>query len=402
MTKLPPAPDIDFPISALALARSASDRLENQTEAAQQRMVKDLLPRTVSVILTQQQHCRSALKGLSSDEMERLIRGICQILWSQPGSIGGTRIEQLLIGVGLDPEIADEVATYVYKYSRHSVSIINLIRHYKSAINGVSDMVDPIRFNERFMRMPGLSPTELSKWPEQVTDFGDRVFKNSSDVAEWLNECELFITEVISASSKARKKEPQKTDVLSWQELEKARSSVAMAYTRRYGRFITQEFPAITLSGRYLPSSRSDSDSIIEQLERLEMELTGDDRKVFGLLEEFYEKNSNRIVSLKRPSSSLRLARNATDFTYTDQLINTLKFDGKNLTIKHYPEQISGGLIDQLIRVFDAQLEVESRLPIFESSVSKDGQTLSIELENPAMRDSSNLRKLLMRLLNTN
>lgn len=400
MNNLPPTTDIDFPISALALTRAAAARLESQTEEAQQRMVKDLLPRTVSVILTQQQECRSALKGLSTDEMERLIRGISQILWSQPGSIGGARIEQLLIGVGLNREAADQVATEVYKYSRHSIAIINLIRHYKSAINGVHDMVDPIRFTERFMRTPGLSPSELSKWPEQVTSFGDRIFRNSSDIVEWLNECEWFITEVFSASSKAREKEPQKTDVLSWQDLEKSRSAVAMAYTRRYGRFVTQEFPSIALSGRYLPSSRSESESINDQLARLEMELFGDDRKVFRLLEEFYEKNSNRIMSLKRPTPSFRSARNATDFTYTDQLTNTLKFDGRNLTIKHYPEQISRGLIDQLIRVFDAQLEVESRMPIFESTVSKYGQTLSIELETPAIVDSAKLKKLLLRLLN--
>jgi hypothetical protein len=171
---------------------------------------------------------------------------------------------------------------------------------------------------------------------------------------------------------------------------------MAKAYTRRYGRFLTQEFEEINLKGRYVPSSRSRIESIRVELENLKAKLRGDDQAVFKLFEDDYKERSFRIPSLSRPPSRQTSSRGLSQQSFFEAYItNQFKLGGRDLIVKSSQERISPALIDQMYKLFKTQLELEPKLSKFEGIAARDGQTLVVELNEPSFRDAKSIRKFL-------
>lgn len=389
-----------FPISALALAERAAERLDEQIATVQQQMVGAYLPQTVEVILSRQADCRAIVKKLDSSSLDRLVGNLGQVLWSHPGSMGGHKIEQQLIAAGFNHEEADTLATNIIRYSRYSMSIVNSIRHYKSAISGVRDLIDPINFRERYLGFATLPEEATSRWLAQSEDFGQAVLKDSGDLSEWLTRVEAFIAEVNTASNWARRRVLQDQDPNGWRNPSLANVSIAKAYTRRYGRYLMQEFKDIHLGGRYIPINRSQNESVLDELYELKKKLSSDDKAIFLAFSDDYESRSHRITSHTKQSSRTPFARNTSDFSYFENYIsNQFKLDGRDLVVKSKPERISKALIEQMYRVFKVQIEMEPNMDRFISKTDRDGESLLVELEKPAKSDGAKLKKLLTNLL---
>ena len=389
-----------FPITALALANLAQERLEQQGETVRSQMVGDYLPRTVDVILSRQEDCRQIIKSWDSETAVRIINSAAQALWSNPGSMGGLQIERQLIANGVSREDADTLATNIIKYSRYSMSVVNSLRHYKSAVSGVRDIIEPIQFRERYLSSPSL-PAELqSVWPPKAEEFGAELFKNAGDITEWLTRIESFIAEVTSASNWARRRVLQEQDPNGWRKVSSMNISMAKAYTRRYGRFLMQEFKEINFGGRYVPISKKRNETILEELSKLKSKLFSDDKTVFKLFEEDYDERSHRITSLASISSRPAFRRNSSDFSYFENYIsNQFKLEGRDLTVRSKPEKVSSDLINQMYKLFLTQLEIEPNMGRFESKAERDGQSLVVELDQPKKSDAAKLKQLLTKLL---
>jgi hypothetical protein len=385
-----------FPITALELANLAQDRLDKQSELVQKQMVDDLLPRTVSVILARQEDCRRIYKSWDSATAKRIIENSAQALWSNPGSMGGLQIERQLIANGINREDADTLATNIVRYSRYSMSVVNSLRHYKSAISGVRDILEPIQFRDRYLAFPALPQKLQIEWPPKAEAFGKEKFTDAGQISKWLNDIEKFIAEVNSASTWARRRPLQEQDPEGWKRTSSLNTSMAKAYTRRYGRFLTQEFEEINLKGRYVPSSRSRIESIRVELENLKAKLRGDDQAVFKLFEDDYKERSFRIPSLSRPPSRQTSSRGLSQQSFFEAYItNQFKLGGRDLIVKSSQERISPALIDQMYKLFKTQLELEPKLSKFEGTVAREGQILTVDLNEPAVNDATKLRKFL-------
>jgi hypothetical protein len=325
-----------------------------------------------------------------------MIDNSAQALWSNPGSMGGLQIERLLIANGINREDADTLATNIVRYSRYSMSVVNSLRHYKSAVSGVRDIIEPKQFRERYLASPAL-PTELqATWPPKAEAFGREDFLDSGKISDWLSRIEIFIAEVNTASSWAKRRLLQEQDPNGWKKTTSMSTSMAKAYTRRYGRFLMQEFKEIKFGGRYVPSSRSRIESIKTELDDLKDKLFQDDRTVFKLFEEDYGERSFRITSLSRPPSRSISSRDLSQQSFFEAYItNQFKLGGRDLTVKSSQERISPALIEQMYKLFKTQLELEPKLSKFEGTVAREGQILTVDLAEPAINDASKLKKFL-------
>jgi len=389
-----------FPITALELAKLAQVSLDRHSQLVQKEMVEELLPRTVMVIISQQDDClkiaNRIAKTWDSVTTKRIVGNLAQALWSHPGSMGGIQIERQLIANGVHPEEANTLATNIVKYSRYSMSAVNLLRHYKSAVSGVHDIIEPIQFRERFLSSPSL-PEQLQKeWPVKAKIFANEEFINPGSITEWLGRIEQFIAEVNTASVWARRRLLQEQDPLGWKKITPMSASMAKAYTRRYGRFLMQEFKEINFGGRYLPSSRSRIDSITEELKDLKKKLSSEERAVFKIFEEDYEERSHRISLSNRLSSRSASNRETSPQSFFEAyMTNQSKLGGRDLTVKSSQERISPALIEQMYKLFKTQLELEPKISKFEGTVERDGQTLTVNLDEPVINDASKLKRFL-------
>ncbi len=388
-----------FPITALELANLAQDRLDKQSELVQKQMVDDLLPRTVEVILARQDDCRRISKSWDSATAKRIIDNSAQALWSNPGSMGGLQIERQLVANGINREDADTLATNIVKYSRYSMSVVNSLRHYKSALSGVRDIIEPNQFRERYLANPALPPMLQEVWPPKAEAFGREEFADSGKISDWLSRIEVVIAEVNSASTWARRRILQEQDPQGWKRVTPMNTSIAKAYTRRYGRFLMQEFAEIKFGGRYVPSSRSRIESIRIELEDLKEKLSGDDRAVFKIFQEDYEDRSLRITSLTRPPSRSASMRELSQQSFIEAYItNKFKLEGRDLTVRTSHEKIAPNLVEQMYKLFKTQLDLEPNLSDFAGTVARDGQILTVELDSPKSKDAAKIKKFLTSL----
>jgi hypothetical protein len=315
--------------------------------------------------------------------------------------MGGLQIERLLIANEVNREDADTLATNLIKYSRYSMSVVNSLRHYRTAIMVVRDIIDPVKFRERYLGSPALPEKLLATWPSRSDEFGQHLFEEPSKIPGWLAKLEDFIAEVTTASNWAKRRPLQEQDPNGWEKISSVNISMSKAYTRRYGRFLTQEYKNLKFGGRYVPSSRSRIKSINEELDELRKKLAEDDKVVFKLFENDYEVRSHRITSLSNLSSRPVFKRNTSDFSYFENFIsNQVKLGSRDLMVRSRSEKVSSELINQMYKLFIAQLELDPTLERFSNRAEREGQTLVVELDKPQLSDAVKIKKILNVLFN--
>ena len=382
-----------FPIDALTLVNRAYERVFEQSETVKQQLVSAYLPQTVEVILSRQPECREIVKGRPG--LQKLCEELGQILWSHPGSMGGVRVERTLIDAGFSADEADVLATNVIQYSRYSMAVVNHLRHVRSAITGLRDVLVLQMARVRFFSQSELHPELELDWFAYIEKLGARVLEDAEDLTEWLDDMSIVLATLLRAKNqKILKTSPSELASFSNEKIKFGLGplSIAQAYTRRFGRFVRQEFNIEDLGGRY----ETREESILDELAKLKNDLSGDDKHVFELFSEDYDKRKSRIKVSTRPPASRALSNQGISSSYFEKMIsNHLRIDNRELIVRNSSGKISHDLIDQMYKLYVTQLKVEPNLEKFIGKTIANGQFLEVEFHDPAAKDAAKLKRYL-------
>lgn len=397
MANLPPTTDIEFPIRAADLAERAMGRMQFRLDEAEARLVEDLLPKSVRIILAQDPDCVEVLKSRKNLDLSRAVDLIAFTLWSQPGSLGGSRIEQLFISIGFDEREADLLATAIVRYSRYTMAIVNLLRHYKSSISAVHNMIDPARLGDRYLDYPGIPPEKHTEWRNHQDKLAVEELEDPEQLERWLSQFESFMAEIISHRAINRPRKGAETDLSSTRLRMDMGVPTAKAYIRRFGRFLVQEFPVVALTGRYAVSTREDEAAISTQLDNLAAELANPEKQVFEVFKSYYDERNRRMTAMAERSANRRFP--ARRQGYEEYIERQLMLSGRKLAIKSHPAEVSKFMVDQVLNLLAAQLEADGKIPEFEGKITLGGEILILEIEKPSRSDIPRLRSLINRLI---
>ena len=385
-----------FPISSIELVNKAYERVIEQAETVKSQLVSSYLPQTVEVILSRQPECRNLVRG--RQDLEAISSDLGKILWSQPGSMGGVHIERNLIDWGFDTNAADVLATNVIQFSRYSMAVVNHLRHIRSAVTSLRDVLVPQLARERFFTRAEVASALEKEWLAYIEKLGARVLEDADDLALWLDDLSIVIATLLRAKNdKKLNVSPSDLYTLANEKVNLGLGplSMAQAYTRRFGRFVASEFNIEDLGGRY----EAKEDSILDELTKLKLELSGDDEAVFALFSADFEKRKSRIKVSTRPPASRSFPRNDKDFSYFENyLSNHLQIDNREVVIRNSSPKISPALIEQITKIFKAQMMVESKMDRFRGKAALDGEELILEVERPSSDDVPKLKRLLKAL----
>lgn len=385
-----------FPIDALTLVNRAYERVFEQSETVKQQLVSTYLPQTVEVILSRQPECREIVKGRPG--LKNLCEELGQILWSHPGSMGGVRVERTLIDSGFSADEADVLATNVIQYSRYSMAVVNHLRHVRSAITGLRDVLVLQMARERFFSQSELHPELERDWFAYIEKLGARVLEDADDLTEWLDDMSIVLATLLRAKNqKILKTSPSELASFSKERIKFGLGplSIAQAYTRRFGRFVRQEFNIEDLGGRY----ETREESILDELAKLKNDLSGDDKHVFELFSEDYDKRKSRIKVSTRPPASRSSEKHSLYESQTVELLsNQLALENRDFIMRYSNSKLSPLLIEQMYKLFLTQMKVETDLKRFIGKTMVEGQVLEVELENPTKADAVRIKKYLENL----
>ena len=382
-----------FPIKAADLVQMAIARVDQQSDTVKDQMVSSYLPQVVRVILTQHPDCQG-LVGRSKERLSDYSRDIGQILWSHPGSMGGVRIEQYFVQSGFEPADADTLATCIIQYSRYVMAIINNLRHVRSAITGVRDSIILPNAQDRFFSKSNLDPKLQHDWFEWVDKLAEQKLKDEFEFMLWLEDIQLLVASLLEGKHKYKLELPssERSTARTFNTPAIGSSNMAMAYVRRFGRYINREFGIEDLSDRYATKGKS----ILDELADLKMDLGASDSKVFALLEQDYQKRQSRIRVTTKPPASRAMDRQSYYEDAAKKLLTShMPLDSRDLIVRNSTSKISPVLIEQMYKLFITQLKLEPNLQKFIGKTMIDSQVLEVELENPNRSDASKIKKYL-------
>ena len=382
-----------FPVKAIDLVEMAFKRVNEQSSTIKDQLVDPYLPQTVEVILARQSDCRQIVKDRSN--LNELTKDLGKILWSHPGSMGGVKIERAFIDWGFSTDEADVLATNIVRYSRYVMSVVNHLRHVRSAVTGIRDVLVFQQSRERFFGQNELPEWLEKEWFDYIKSLANRNLKDAADLSQWLSDIEIVITTLLRARSK-------RVLDISPSELNSIKSSergmgIAQAYTRRFGRYIKQEFKVKDLGGRYATKDKS----ILDEFADLKQKLAGDGKEVFALLSEEYESRKNRIkVSITPPASRLRESEKSSRKSFFEEFIsNRIKIDDREIIVRYTSEKMNTEIINQMYKLFQINLQQNPKLKRFEGKAERDGQMLIVELQEPEAKDANKIKNILSALL---
>ena len=381
--------DITFPIQALTLANMATQAVEAQFKELETQMLDTSLPRTVEVILAHEDECRALLKKKMPDKYEELPDRIGRILWSHPGSMGAKKVELMFLDLGFNAKEADLLATKIYQYSRYTFSLVNSLRMRRSAVQAIRDAIDPTKMQERYLTRTDSWADKYPEWNEKSKLLGEEPIGNDIHLDLWLGHVEDLISKVSHARAWQRNRKFQEQDPDRKIIKDSMSSAMASAFTRRYGQFLRSEFGLLTKIPRY----KSKDAPFEKELAKLKKLFNSDDEQIMEHLQDDYNLRQNRI---KVTSESLRQKTLFKNASYFEKYIsNVLKIDDREVLIKNNSQKVSPELIDQMYKLFIAQLAINSSQSKFVGKSTREDQTLIVELEKPTKNDAPKLKKLL-------
>ena len=382
-----------FPISAKDLVESAQNLIEQESNTVKQQLLDIYLPRTVEVILTRQPDCRKLIKERikDSETQAQLVAAVSQALWSHPGSMGGVKIERIFYEVGFNLDDSDEIATRIVKYSRYTMAVVNHLRHYRSAITGVRDLIISENRRERYFSNTNMQSWLQSDWLEQAEKVSNKMLKNVDDLTAWLADVETLLATMQMQNSSRRSSLSSDTSLDSSTKPSLGGGN-AQAYTRRFGQYINLNFQITGLGGRYATRDKT----LLDELADVKYGLAGDDHKVFKMLEEHYLSRQSRISVSTKPPASRSLSKQSLYEEHATNLLSAYyQFGSREFIIRYSAEKISSTLFDQMLKVFRTQLKIEPDLKRFLGKVIIGEQALEVELDRPTKKDEGRIRQYL-------
>lgn len=352
-------------------------------------MLETFLPRTVEVILAHETECRNLLKKKQPKGYQEMPEKIGQILWSHPGRMGAVKIERLFLDLGFDYKEADLFATKVYQYSRYTFSLVNSLRMRRSAVQAVRDAIEPAKMRERYLDRTESWADKYKVWIDKSTQLGIEHLGDDFHLDMWLGHVGSFISTLSYARAWERDKKIQEQDPDRRALFNSMSNAMASAFTRRFGQFLRTEFGLLTKIPRY----SSKENSFESELKRFKKKFNADDPQIFEHMQADFDLRQNRI---KVASSTFNKRMSSKSVSYFEKYIsNVLQIDDREVLIKNSSEKISPELIDQMYKLFIAQLAINSNQSKFVGKSTRADQTLIVELAKPTKSDAPKLKKLL-------
>ena len=384
--------DISFPIKALTLAQAAVEAVETQFKELEKQMLETFLPRTVEVILAHEAECRDLLKKKQPKGYTELPEKIGQILWSHPGRMGAMKIERLFFDLGFDDKEADLLATKVYQYSRYTFSLVNSLRMRRSAVQAIRDAIEPAKMQERYLDRTESWADKYAEWIDHSMKLGIEPIDNDLHLDLWLGHVETFISTISYARSWERDRKIQNEDPNRIAKSNSMSRVMATAFTRRFGQFLRTEFGLLSKIPRY----KSKEVTFEKEIKQYKKKFDADDAQILEHMQADYNLRQNRI-KVASTSSDRKLSNKSTSY-FEKYISNVLQIDDREVLIKNSSEKVSPELIDQMYKLFIAQLTINSNQAKFVGKSTRDNQTLIVELANPTKSDAPKLKKLLKAL----
>ena len=389
MAKTPsPANHITFPTQALELAKQATQEVEYDLKTLEDAVIGEFLPRSIRAILGQDEECREILRSNKEIAPDVLAERVSQVFWSHPGSMGGLKTERYLMEIGLGHVDADTLATNLYRYSRYVMSLVNSVRMTRSACNLILEMIEPDRFRSRSLKAPALPPHAYTTWLQRSEDFGSKKFDSPFDISLWLVLLEEFMIEVTSTNSWARRK-PIDDRTAVPPEIERSAASMAKSTTRLFGQYLYIEYSLTDLPQRYVVREGS----FKKQIKEMSTFFASSDSAIYSRLFEDFESRRTRIKASPRMVKNEQ--RKSRQSFIEDYISNVASIDNRKVTIKNNSQNISPQLINQMYRLFMAQMAISDAKSKFVGQTSYEKESLIVEIERPQMSDAKKLRKLL-------
>ena len=381
-----------FPIKAKDLVERACQVGKEESDQVRLELTNKLLPRTVEIILTSNPSFKSS--GAPRNQVDEMVQTLSQILWSHAGSMGGVRIEQTLLRLGFNLDEADSIATDLVRFSRLTMSVVNHLRHVESALTGISEFINADSARARYLAFKNLKPNIEKKWLDYIEELAYRKLNNGKELAAWLKDVENAMSDLLKARNLSELSYGPTDIGPVVDEIFNGSAGMALAYTRRFGRFVYSKFNIEGLGSRY----ETDEDYIQSEIQKLKDILSQDAESVFALFKEDYEKRRSRIkVSTTPPSSRLKSFETSKSI-FEQYITYNLKLDGRDLIVKSTSDNLSKDLIQQMYKLFKMQVELDPKGHRFEGKTSRDGQTLIVELQRPKASDIEQMKKRLFKM----
>jgi hypothetical protein len=163
-----------------------------------------------------------------------------------------------------------------------------------------------------------------------------------------------------------------------------AESSLVRAYVRRFGNYVAAH------SGLTHQSTRTDgaAATVKDEFEKLMKTFTKDKKEIFEVLEADFQARARRIsASVRRPTLNQR-PKSPTSLSGIEQNLN---INGKKVEIRTSKASLPNSLVEQFIKSFNLQYNLDPNQPMISSRMLADGEFIEVEVERP---EKSDMRKI--------
>ncbi len=375
---------IKLPLVAKDLVEAAQAQLNEESEQVRAAMIDSILPKAIDSIFTFDTKSRELIQGKAKIDIASLIPEITQTLWSYPGSFGASRICKTLELEGFTPDEADQLTESILNYTRYPMSIVNFMRHLGSSINSVRNIWNEPRVSETVLSELGYATDILPGWYSSIKSVDVATIRDDQTFRSWLQLVEDHLRTYMAMQVRINRYTSGRPIPPLDDRPRLAESSLVRAYVRRFGNYVAAH------AGLTHQSTRTDgaAATVKDEYEKLLKTFTQGKKEIFEVLEADFQARSRRIsASVRRPSLNQR-PRPLSSQSGIEQNLN---INGKKVEIRTSKASLPNSLVEQFIKSFNLQYNLDPNQPVISSRMLADGDFIEVEVERP---EKSDMRKI--------
>lgn len=371
---------IRLPLTGNELVDAALEQLDEEGSQVEEAMLRQILPRTIQVILQFNEEANNAAKYNPALKSEATIQETAQTLWSYPGSYGAARIRNDLLAEGLDKVTASRTSQIILNYTRYPMSIVNYMRHMRSSINSIRKIFyGPAAPNAIFQEL-GYTKSQLSEWIASSNNLNTAIIENEASFKKWLIEVEAHLRSFLPMQGRINRAISGRGNLNRGDSPRLFDSAVARAYARRFGNYIAAHAKFKDVGRNTQGRGSTISDEFAQLLDVYE----SSEKAIYNKLVSDFEHRSNRL-SANANKHVERTGRNSSVFQrYIEQSLN---INGKKVEIRTSSARLPRSLVDQFIKSLTLQYEMNLDQKLLSTRLNVSGDSIEVEIEHPVMAD---------------
>lgn len=375
---------IRLPAAASELTDAAYAEVERESKQVETEMMGSILPRSIRVILKFDEEAQKAEKSFPWIESNELIETIAQTLWSYPGSYGAMRIKSALKQEGLGDAEAESISQTIFNLTRYPLSIVNYMRHMRSAINSIGNVFYGPKAPESLISELGISTSQMKSWIASSNELRSAKIQNEKEFRSWLSEVEIHLKTFspiqarINRALSGRPMNPTNREAPGIFE-----SSAARAYVRRFGNYVA----AHAKFKDFEKSAQGKGSTISDEFAELRSVYEGSEKSIYETLKADYDVRARRLSA-----SVSKNFRPMTQFEkgsspYQNLIEQLLNLNGKNVKIKTSSATLPEALIRQFIKSLYLQFDINSDQKALNSRLNAGSDSIEVQIESPTKAD---------------